>query len=107
MESAHPAPHDWGGEGCYFKDADGNTFLDFASNVAATPLGYNHPAMKAVLKSVREYIGKEPEIDHPSINLEQFFLDVVDEAHRAASHPSGVSRGGGAARYLIGENAPP
>ena len=21
------------GQGCYFKDADGNTFLDFASNV--------------------------------------------------------------------------
>jgi 4-aminobutyrate aminotransferase len=41
------------GSGCYFKDADDNTFLDFASNVASTPLGYNHPAMKEVLKQYK------------------------------------------------------
>jgi 4-aminobutyrate aminotransferase len=41
------------GQGCYFEDADDNRFLDFASNVAATPLGYNHPAMKEVLKQYK------------------------------------------------------
>jgi len=39
-----------GGEGCYMRDIDGNVFLDFASQIASSPLGYNHPAMNAVLK---------------------------------------------------------
>ncbi|MBR9707284.1 MAG: aminotransferase class III-fold pyridoxal phosphate-dependent enzyme [Candidatus Diapherotrites archaeon] len=46
-----PYPFIYGtdGAGCYVKDVDGNVFLDFASNVASTPLGYNHPAMLDVL----------------------------------------------------------
>jgi 4-aminobutyrate aminotransferase len=38
------------GEGCYFKDADNNVFLDFASQIASNPLGYNHPNLLKVLK---------------------------------------------------------
>ncbi len=38
------------GEGSYFNDLDGNVFLDFASQIATNPLGYNHPAMREVLK---------------------------------------------------------
>ena len=38
------------GAGCYFKDEDGNTLLDFASQVASNPLGYNHPDIKEVIK---------------------------------------------------------
>ena len=38
------------GRGPYLEDVDGNRFLDFASNVASTPLGYRHPAHMAVLK---------------------------------------------------------
>jgi 4-aminobutyrate aminotransferase len=37
------------GEGCYFKDADKNVFLDFASQIASNPLGYDHPNLKEVL----------------------------------------------------------
>jgi 4-aminobutyrate aminotransferase len=47
-----PIVHSGEGEGCYFRDIDGNTFLDFASQIASNPLGYNHPAMKEV---AREY----------------------------------------------------
>lgn len=38
------------GKGSYLEDVDGNRFLDFASNVASTPLGYKHPAHMKVLK---------------------------------------------------------
>ena len=41
------------GKGCYFQDLDGNTFLDFASQIASNPLGYNHPDMLKVLKSFK------------------------------------------------------
>ena len=45
------------GEGCYFKDLDGNVFLDFSSQIASNPLGYNHPALLEVLK---EYSRSSP-----------------------------------------------
>ena len=32
-----------GGSGCTIKDVDGNSFLDFTSNIGACPLGYSHP----------------------------------------------------------------
>ena len=47
---AYPFVHSKEGQGCYFKDVDGNTFLDFSSQLTANPLGYNHPDMKAVIK---------------------------------------------------------
>lgn len=37
------------GQRCYFSDADGNVFLDFASQIASNPLGYNHPNLVKVL----------------------------------------------------------
>lgn len=46
----HPFVHSGEGEGCYFKDIDGNTFLDFASQVSSNPLGYNHPEIIHVIK---------------------------------------------------------
>jgi 4-aminobutyrate aminotransferase len=53
----HPFVHSHEGSGCYFKDIDGNTFLDFASQVASLPLGYNHPDVKEV---VRQYARFSP-----------------------------------------------
>jgi 4-aminobutyrate aminotransferase len=38
------------GKGCYVKDIDGNVFLDFASQIASNPLGYNHPDLVKVGK---------------------------------------------------------
>jgi len=46
----YPFVHSGKGKGCYFWDIDGNKFLDFASQVASNPLGYNHPELKAVVK---------------------------------------------------------
>ena len=38
-----------GGQGCIIHDVDGNSFLDFTSNIGTTPLGYSHPAVLRVL----------------------------------------------------------
>lgn len=40
------------GKGSYLKDANGNWYLDFNSNVASCPLGYRHPE---IMKVKRQY----------------------------------------------------
>lgn len=37
------------GEGCAIRDVDGNSILDFTSNIGACPLGYSHPDVMGVL----------------------------------------------------------
>ncbi|WP_148700329.1 aminotransferase class III-fold pyridoxal phosphate-dependent enzyme [Candidatus Nitrososphaera evergladensis] len=37
------------GSGCVVKDVDGNSFLDFTSNIGACPLGYSHPDVIGVI----------------------------------------------------------
>ncbi len=54
---SYPFVHASKGSGCYCSDIDGNTFLDFGSQIASNPLGYNHPALLAVSK---EYLGRSP-----------------------------------------------
>ena len=38
-----------GGSGCVIRDVDGNSFLDFTSNIGACPLGYSHSDVVAVI----------------------------------------------------------
>jgi len=38
------------GNGCTIEDSDGNKFLDFTSNVGASPLGYAHPDILEIRK---------------------------------------------------------
>lgn len=45
------------GSGCYFQDIDRNTFLDFGSQIASNPLGYNHPAL---VETVQRYAKRSP-----------------------------------------------
>jgi len=47
---AYPLVFSGKGEGPYCEDIDGNRFLDFASHIAANPLGYNHPELLGVVK---------------------------------------------------------
>jgi ABC-2 type transport system ATP-binding protein len=46
--------------------------------------------MKTLLRLVKERIGREPDVDHPSMNLEQFFIEVVEEAHKTSTRQSGA-----------------
>lgn len=58
--------------------------------------------MKRVLATVREAIGREPDVSHPRRDLEQFFLEVVEKARQAgpAGPGSGVGPSEGVADYL-------
>ena len=65
-------------------------------------------AMDKLLALLRENLdGEEFKIDQPRRTLEEFFLDVVSQARRESVVTSGVSEGGGIARYLAGEETDP
>jgi ABC-2 type transport system ATP-binding protein len=50
--------------------------------------------MRQVLQSLRDICGREPDMDHPRRNLEQYFLEVVEQARRGARDHSGVGEAG-------------
>ena len=52
-----PFVHSGKGEGCYTEDVDGNRFLDFGSQIATNPFGYNNDEMISVVK---KYSGRHP-----------------------------------------------
>ncbi len=63
--------------------------------------------LRAVLASLREQVGSQPEVDHPSLNLEQFFLQVVAEANAAdGTALSGVAGNRGLANFLSHADPP-
>ena len=53
----YPYVHSNNGERCYFNDIDNNVFLDFASQIASNPLGYNH---KELINVVKKYSNRSP-----------------------------------------------
>ena len=72
----YPFVHSGEGKGCYFQDVDGNVFLDFASQIASNPLGYNHPALLRVLKDYSKqtpikYAGQDFYVKEHKVFLEQ------------------------------------
>ena len=50
----YPFVHGKKGQGCYFTDIDNNTYLDFGSQIAVNPLGYNHPRMLKALRKLQK-----------------------------------------------------
>ncbi|MFH1592669.1 MAG: aspartate aminotransferase family protein [Candidatus Woesearchaeota archaeon] len=52
--SAYPIVCSSEGLGCYFKDIDGNTFLDFACQIASNPLGYGNKELNEVIRRYRK-----------------------------------------------------
>ncbi len=63
--------------------------------------------LERVLKSVRKLVGAEPEVNCPSMDLEQFFLQVVAEAGRVGEVRSGVAHSDQLADFLTNERADP
>ena len=53
----YPVVHSSKGEGCYCEDIDGNKLLDFGSQIATNPFGYNNPEMLSIVKN---YSGRHP-----------------------------------------------
>jgi 4-aminobutyrate aminotransferase len=47
-DAPYPFIHSREGDGCYFKDIDGNIFLDFSSQIASNPLGYRNKMLERV-----------------------------------------------------------
>jgi hypothetical protein len=41
-----------------------------------------------LLRLIREQVGAEPELHHPAMNLERFFLDVIEQAHADSTTPA-------------------
>ena len=85
---AYPFVHSREGSGCYFKDLDGNVFLDFASQVASNPLGYNHPDIRRVIKmcalhSPVKYAGQDFVVKEHAMLLEEL-LSVTPKKLDAA-----------------------
>lgn len=56
--------------------------------------------MKSLLESLRALVGSEPQVEHPRRNLEQFFLEVVEQARKQAVEQTGVTTGN-VADYLV------
>jgi len=77
-----------------------NQLLEKQESIRLTMPSLPPDVMKKVLELVREKIGREPEVDHPSMNLEQFFLEVVEKAHKTSSEQSGATPAEGMAGYL-------
>jgi len=50
----YPLVHSGRGKGVYCEDIDRNIFLDFASQVATNPLGYNYPELVGIVKSYNQ-----------------------------------------------------
>lgn len=60
--------------------------------------------MMQVLSLIREKIGMEPDVDHPAMDLERFFLEVVREAHEGTTSGNGSTGEGQLASYLSGSD---
>jgi len=53
-----------------------------------------------ILKILRQQTGATAEVDHPAIQLERFFLNVIEQAHREKGRSSGAVRSPGIAPFL-------
>ena len=56
--------------------------------------------LRAVLDAVREKLGAEPDVEQPSRNLEQFFLEVVSRARSEMKEQAGTGPEADMAGYL-------
>ena len=91
----YPFVHSNKGNGCYFQDIDGNKFLDFGSQIASNPLGYNHPELKKVIKKYSnvhpiKYAGQDFTVKEHLTLLEELLSITPKELNAAFFINSGA-----------------
>lgn len=62
--------------------------------------------LQQVLAEVRAILGREPDVDHPRKDLEQFFLEVVARARSTSAENTGAAAGHSVADYLAKPQQP-
>lgn len=83
------------GHGAYAEDIDGNTFLDFGSQICSNPLGYNVPELIEVIK---KYSNRSPiKYAGQDFNVEEH-LKLIEEL-------TGISPKGMDAAFLVNSGA--
>ncbi len=68
--------------GSYFVDCDGNTFLDFFTNISSLPLGFNHPDLIKFSHQdqfVDTFVNKIDLNNYYPSNVSQLFNDTVQK----------------------------
>lgn len=82
------------GRGCYIEDIDGNIFLDFASNIGVSQLGYSHPDIMQVLQKYSKRsalkIAGQDFYSEEHANLAKAVLSIVPENFKAFFVNSGA-----------------
>ncbi|MEO9363280.1 MAG: aminotransferase class III-fold pyridoxal phosphate-dependent enzyme [Nitrososphaera sp.] len=82
------------GSGCVIKDIDGNSFLDFTSNIGACPLGYSHPDVTGVLAEMSRNgahkIAGQDFYCREHAGLAEQFVSVLPEGFKAFFINSGA-----------------
>lgn len=68
--------------------------------VRLSSAGIDPDTLKQLTDAFRKHTGKDPLIDHPSMNLEEYFIDVIEKAHKDSALSSGVSKSTGTAEFL-------
>lgn len=82
------------GSGCMIKDVDGNSFLDFTSNIGACPLGYSHSDVMAALatmsKNGAHKIAGQDFYCQEHADLAEKFLSIAPQGFKAFFINSGA-----------------
>ncbi|MFW5996579.1 MAG: ABC transporter ATP-binding protein [Lentisphaeria bacterium] len=76
--------------------------LKIEDKTRITAPNLDEQTLQEVLSVLRDKIGKENEVnvDHPSMNLESLFLDVIEKARQERRETAGAQAGGEIAEYL-------
>jgi ABC-2 type transport system ATP-binding protein len=74
-------------------------------NIELPPLDAERLA--AVVAAVRAQLGEDPPLTHPALNLESFFMQVVERARSSGGEASGAGAGRAVASYLAAPEAEP
>lgn len=78
------------------------TLLEQADRTRLTIPTLPTEQLRTLIEELRKQIGSTPEVDHPSLNLEEFFINVIRQAGLEGT-PSGAGSGGSIAPFLIHE----